>query len=74
MSDPQAQWSECDSDGKGMVLFDEFAQWAINKNLDLDDDDDDDNLTDDSDRGQAKINEKSFKAKKLTAVDPFEGK
>ena len=22
-----------------MVLFDEFAAWAINKNLDLDDDD-----------------------------------
>lgn len=28
--------------GGGKVLFDEFANWAIKKNLDLDDDDDDD--------------------------------
>lgn len=34
------QWAECDADGKGKVLFDEFCNWAIKKGLDLDDDDD----------------------------------
>jgi hypothetical protein len=43
MTDPEQQWRECDVDGKGMVLFDEFCNWAIRKNLDLDDDDDEDN-------------------------------
>ncbi len=42
MSDPRAQWRQCDRDGGGMVLFIEFCDWAIKKNLDLDDDDDDD--------------------------------
>lgn len=42
MSDPKAQWRQCDQDGGGMVLFIEFCDWAIKKNLDLDDDDDDD--------------------------------
>ena len=42
MSDPRAQWRQCDQDGGGMVLFIEFCDWAIKKNLDLDDDDDDD--------------------------------
>jgi hypothetical protein len=40
MSNPKAQWKQCDADNKGKVLFDEFASWAIKKNLDLDDDDD----------------------------------
>ena len=40
MKNPKAQWKECDADGAGKVLFDEFANWAIKKNLDLDDDDD----------------------------------
>lgn len=39
MSDPQAQWKECDADGGGMVLFVEFSDWAIKKGLDLEDDD-----------------------------------
>ena len=40
MSDPEAMFKECDADGKGMVLFNEFSDWAIKKNLDLEDDDD----------------------------------
>jgi len=40
MSNPEAQWKKCDADGGGMVLFDEFANWAIKLSLDLDDDDD----------------------------------
>ncbi|KAL7543261.1 hypothetical protein ACHAXR_012763 [Thalassiosira sp. AJA248-18] len=40
MSDPQAQWKECDANGGGQVLFVEFCDWAIKKNLDLEDDDD----------------------------------
>ncbi|CAB9514451.1 EFh [Seminavis robusta] len=39
LSDPKAQWKECDKDGGGMVLFAEFCDWAIKKNLDLEDDD-----------------------------------
>ncbi len=42
MSHPQARWAECDRDGGGFVLFIEFCDWAIKKNLDLEDDDDDD--------------------------------
>lgn len=40
MSNPAKQWKQCDADGAGMVLFDEFSNWAITKSLDLDDDDD----------------------------------
>ena len=40
MSDPEAQWKECDKNGGGMVLFAEFCDWAIHKNLDLEGDDD----------------------------------
>ena len=42
MSNPAAQWRKCDSNGAGMVLFDEFCNWAIKTGLDLDDDDDND--------------------------------
>ena len=45
-SNLQREWSECDQDGGGQVLFDEFAYWAIKKNLDIEDDDDDDDNTD----------------------------
>ena len=40
MTDPKALWKEADKDGAGQVLFAEFVEWAISKNLDLDDDDD----------------------------------
>jgi hypothetical protein len=33
-----ATFDEIDSDGGGMILFDEFCSWAIKKNLDLEDD------------------------------------
>jgi hypothetical protein len=42
MSNPEAQWKECDKNGGGKVLFDEFCAWSIKKGLDLEDDDDDD--------------------------------
>ena len=29
MTDPQARFRECDADGKGMILFNEFSDWAI---------------------------------------------
>ena len=41
MTNPDIMWSEIDINGGGQVLFDEFCQWAIQKNLDLEDDDDD---------------------------------
>jgi hypothetical protein len=40
ISDPMTTFKLIDKDNGGMILFDEFCQWAIQKNLDLDDDDD----------------------------------
>ena len=42
MSNPEKQWKAADKDGSGQILFTEFSDWAIKRNLDLDDDDDDD--------------------------------
>lgn len=36
----EASFKQADKDGKGMILFIEFCDWAIKKNLDLEDDDD----------------------------------
>jgi len=35
VDDPEAAFREIDQDGGGMVLFDEFADWALRKALDL---------------------------------------
>jgi len=40
VKDPAKRFKEIDTDGGGMVLFDEFSRWALEKGLDLDDDDD----------------------------------
>ena len=40
MSNPEAQFKKVDSDRFGVILFDEFANWAIKQSLDLKDDDD----------------------------------
>lgn len=40
IKDPAVSFKEADKDGKGIVLFSEFCEWAIKKNLDIDDDDD----------------------------------
>eukprot|EP01062_Namystynia_karyoxenos_P059331 TRINITY_DN50776_c0_g1_i1.p1 TRINITY_DN50776_c0_g1~~TRINITY_DN50776_c0_g1_i1.p1 ORF type:complete len:549 (+),score=253.62 TRINITY_DN50776_c0_g1_i1:104-1648(+) len=40
IEDPQAAFQELDSDGGGMILFGEFANWALQKGLDLQEDDD----------------------------------
>jgi len=40
ISDPKAEFVSIDKNGGGMILFDEFADWALVKNLDLEDDDD----------------------------------
>jgi Ca2+-binding EF-hand superfamily protein len=40
ISDPKSLWKEADKDGGGQILFVEFVDWAISKNLDLEDDDD----------------------------------
>jgi len=40
VKDPAATFKEIDKDHGGMILFNEFVEWAIKKNLDLDDDDD----------------------------------
>eukprot|EP00341_Mesodinium_pulex_P008222 CAMPEP_0116946766 /NCGR_PEP_ID=MMETSP0467-20121206/37210_1 /TAXON_ID=283647 /ORGANISM="Mesodinium pulex, Strain SPMC105" /LENGTH=59 /DNA_ID=CAMNT_0004630665 /DNA_START=365 /DNA_END=544 /DNA_ORIENTATION=+ len=38
IKDPSVAFKEIDKNGGGVVLFDEFCEWAIAKNLDLDDD------------------------------------
>lgn len=38
--DLQRTFNEIDKNGGGFILFDEFADWAIQKHLDLEDDDD----------------------------------
>ncbi len=42
MSNPEQQWASADKDKSGNILFIEFADWAIQRSLDLDDDDNDD--------------------------------
>ena len=37
MSDPEAMWKECDANGGGQILFDEFCHWAISKHIENDD-------------------------------------
>ena len=39
ISNPDQFWKEADKDKLGMILFNEFVDWAIKKNLDLEDDD-----------------------------------
>ena len=39
LNDPEAVFHQIDSDGHGMILFDEFCDWAFKNNLDLEDDD-----------------------------------
>ncbi len=45
--DVNALFDKVDADGGGMILFSEFADWAIEAGLDLEDDDDfdDDNFS-----------------------------
>ena len=40
IADPEATFATIDKNGGGQILFDEFVEWAIKKNLDLEDDDD----------------------------------
>ena len=40
--DIESEFKKVDADGGGMILFNEFAAWAIEKGLDLEDDDDHD--------------------------------
>jgi len=39
--DAEEEFKKIDKNGGGIILFDEFCEWAITKNLDLEDDDDD---------------------------------
>lgn len=39
--DAEEEFKKIDVNGGGFILFDEFCEWAIKKNLDLEDDDDD---------------------------------
>lgn len=40
IGDMEGEFKKIDKNGGGYILFDEFVQWAISKNLDLEDDDD----------------------------------
>jgi hypothetical protein len=49
LQDPEECFKEIDKNGGGFILFDEFAEWAIQKNLDLNDDDNNDSDVDQTD-------------------------
>jgi Ca2+-binding EF-hand superfamily protein len=56
---PDQTFKAIDIDGHGMILFNEFADWGIKKQLDLEDDDDDeDEVFEEQTRGQANGNGK----------------
>jgi len=38
--EPEKEFKSIDKNGGGWILFDEFCDWSIKKNLDLEDDDD----------------------------------
>ena len=40
VTDPVAEFKKIDKNGGGSIMFDEFCEYAIQKNLDLEDDDD----------------------------------
>lgn len=40
IDDPKKEFDIIDKNGGGIILFDEFAEWALRKHLDLEDDDD----------------------------------
>ena len=40
ISDPAAEFKKIDVNNSGSIMFDEFCDYAIQKNLDLEDDDD----------------------------------
>ena len=40
INDPAAEFKKLDTNGSGSIMFDEFCEFAIQKNLDLEDDDD----------------------------------
>ena len=37
IENPQEEFNKIDADGGGTISFDEFCDWAITKNLDIDD-------------------------------------
>ena len=39
VDNPDAVFHQIDKNKGGIILFDEFCEWAIQRNLDLDDDD-----------------------------------
>ena len=36
VDNPDTSWTAIDADGSGMVIFDEFAKWALDQGLDMD--------------------------------------
>ena len=39
IANPESEFKKIDKNGGGVIMFDEFCEYAINKNLDLEDDD-----------------------------------
>ena len=40
IEDYEAEFDSIDANGGGQILFNEFVDWATDKNLDIEDDDD----------------------------------
>jgi len=67
VADPVAAFREIDVNGQGMILFDEFANWAISNSLDLEDDDE---VEDSVDYAQVKFESLRTTAKQQGFVTP----
>ena len=69
MTDPQKEFDDMDGNDGGIVLFDEFAGWALKRGLDLDGGEDDDTLVKHhrtSDQELAIVPKKKKQEKQLT--------
>ena len=44
IANPESEFKKIDKNGGGVIMFDEFCEYAIKKNLDLEDDDDFDDV------------------------------
>ena len=44
IANPESEFKKIDKNGGGVIMLDEFCEYAIKKNLDLEDDDDFDDV------------------------------
>ena len=73
LADPWADFRAIDDDGSGSISFDEFCDWAIKKNLDLDQEPTQDNSPRDSEEGKkSDMSQSLVEATNMSEVDDEE--